>query len=351
MPTKNPSSPSGGSSVRNAVRRALAVSAVVAIGAGTLAAKAAPTAAPYPQAVTLQMLDVSSGSVNANESENASAAAGPALPTSRAAAGNQNIPVILSGDSALHTIIVTGTRRVGVTEATSLSPIDVVTPTELAATGTTNLNVALSILLPSFNFPQSSVTDATDASEPAQLRGLSPNETLVLIDGKRVHDTSIVNVDGEYGRGSSPVDLSAIPINAIASIEVLRDGAAAQYGSGAIAGVINIILKKGAKGGSAFFTGGQYIRGDGRTVSGGVDQGVALGKKGWVRVSFDGTRQGGTNRANPDFRFPGDPLYGKTTVHYGLPDEHSLQGAINMQYDFSSAAHLYGFAIVNHRDV
>jgi len=345
MPTMIPSSPSGGASVRRAVNRAVAIGAIVAIGAGTMGAKAAPGAASDPQSGASQAFGVSSGSASVGT------VADPALATAQASAAAQNLPMIPAGDSALHTVIVTGTRQVGITEATSLSPIDVVTPTELAATGTTNLNTALSILLPSFNFPQSSVTDATDASEPAQLRGLSPNETLVLIDGKRVHDTSIVNVDGEYGRGSSPVDLSAIPINAIASIEVLRDGAAAQYGSGAIAGVINIILKKGAKGGSAFVTGGQYIRGDGRTVSGGVDQGLALGKKGWVRVSLDGTREGGTNRANPDFRFPGDPLYGKTTVHYGLPDEHSLQGAINMQYDFSSAAHLYGFAIVNHRDV
>jgi iron complex outermembrane receptor protein len=306
---------------------------------------------PDPPADLPQGFAAPSGSSNANESASVGPQADPALPSAQVAAASPTLPALPSANSALHTVIVTGTRQIGMTEATSLSPIDVVTPAELAATGATNLNTALSILLPSFNFPQSTITDATDASEPAQLRGLSPNETLVLIDGKRVHDTSIVNVDGEYGRGSSPVDLGAIPMNAIDHIEVLRDGAAAQYGSGAIAGVINIILKKGPKGGSAFLTGGQYVRGDGRTVTGGVDEGMALGKKGWVRVSFDGTRQGGTNRANPDFRFPGDPMYGKTTVHYGLPDVHSLQAAINMQYDFSPEVHLYGFTIVNHRDV
>ena len=277
----------------------------------------------------------------------ADAAAGPAADPPP----SETVLSIPRAPSALHTVIVTGTREVGVTEATSLSPIDVVTPTELAATGATNLNSALSVLLPSFNFPQSTITDATDASEPAQLRGLSPNETLVLINGKRVHDTAITNVDGEFGRGSSPVDLGAIPINAIDHIEVLRDGAAAQYGSGAIAGVINIILKRGPRGGSSFLSAGQYIKGDGRTVTGGVDDGVALGSKGWVRVSLNGTRQGSTNRANPDFRFPGDPLYGHTTVHYGLPDEHTLQAAINMQYDFSPEVHLYGFTVVNHSNV
>ncbi len=267
------------------------------------------------------------------------------------AATRSTVLSVADATSALHTVVVTGTRELGVTEATSLSPIDVVTPAQLVATGTTNLASALSILLPSFNFPQSTLTDATDASEPAQLRGLSPNETLVLIDGKRLHDTSIVNVDGSFGRGSSPVDLSAIPISAIDHIEVLRDGAAAQYGSGAIAGVINIILKGGAHGGSAFLTAGQFVRGDGRTVTGGADDGVALGTKGWVRVSFDGTRQSPTNRANPEDIFPGDPMYGKVTTHWGLPAVRSLQGAINMQYDFSPEVQLYGFTVINHRNV
>ena len=282
----------------------------------------------------------------------ASAPAPPDPPLLATPAAINRTPPAPSGmNSALRTVVVTGTREVGVTEASSLSPIDVVTPAELAATGASNLASALSVLLPSFNFPQSSVTDATDASEPAQLRGLSPNETLVLIDGKRVHTTSITNVDDTFARGSSPVDLSAIPMNAIDHIEVLRDGAAAQYGSGAIAGVINIILKGGARGGSANLTVGQFLRGDGRTVTGGVDEGVPLGRKGWVRFSFDGTRQGSTNRANPELLFPGDPMYGKVTMHYGLAEVHSLQGSINMQYDFSAEVHLYGFTVINHRDV
>ena len=267
------------------------------------------------------------------------------------AAASEPMLAVAQHRSPLHTVIVTGTRSVGMTEATSMSPIDVITPASLAATGTSNLASALSVLLPSFNFPQSSLTDATDASEPAQLRGLSPNETLVLIDGKRVHTTSITNVDGSVGRGSSPVDLSAIPIDAIDHIEVLRDGAAAQYGSGAIAGVINIILKRGPEGGNADVTVGQYLKGDGRTISGGGDAGLALGRHGWVRVTFDGTRQGSTNRAGPETFFPGDPTYGTVTTHYGLPETHSLQGTINMQYDFSPEVHLYGFTVINHRDV
>ncbi|MDA3915184.1 TonB-dependent receptor plug domain-containing protein, partial [Oleiagrimonas sp.] len=131
----------------------------------------------------------------------------------------------------LQTIVVTGTRGLPRTEADSMSPIDVLSPQDLKNTGSTNLATALRSLLPSLNFPQPSVTDATDATQPAQLRGLSPDETLVLINGKRMHTTSVVNINGSLGRGSSPVDLNAIPMNAIDHIEVLRDGAAAQYGS------------------------------------------------------------------------------------------------------------------------
>ncbi|NNM61144.1 MAG: TonB-dependent receptor [Steroidobacteraceae bacterium] len=251
----------------------------------------------------------------------------------------------------MQTVVVTGTRERDRTVATSLSPIDVLTPQDITATGATNLAQALRVLLPSFNFPQPSVTDATDATQPAQLRGLSPDQTLVLVDGKRQHTTSIVNVNGTLGRGSSPVDLNAIPISAIDHIEVLRDGAAAQYGSDAIAGVINIILKHGPNHGSASLTGGQYDQGDGRTWQGGADAGVAIGSRGWVRLSIDGEHQDPTNRAGPDPRFPTDPTYGKVTFHYGLPQLKAEQAALNLQYDFTPQVELYAFSLFNHRDV
>jgi iron complex outermembrane receptor protein len=118
---------------------------------------------------------------------------------------------------------------------------------ELLSTGSTELATVLSRLLPSMNFPRPSGADASDAVRPAQLRGLSPDQTLVLVNGKRRHTSAVVNVNGTLGRGSAPVDLNAIPLAAIDHVEVLRDGAAAQYGSDAIAGVVNIILKKGAE--------------------------------------------------------------------------------------------------------
>ena len=105
-------------------------------------------------------------------------------------------------------------------------------------------------LAPSFNFPRPTVSDGTDSVRPATLRGLGPDQVLVLINGKRRHQTALIHINSTIGRGSAGVDLNAIPVAAIERIEILRDGAAAQYGSDAIAGVINIVLKSGASPGA-----------------------------------------------------------------------------------------------------
>jgi iron complex outermembrane receptor protein len=252
----------------------------------------------------------------------------------------------------LATIIVTGTHAQDRTAADSLKPIDVLTPADLAATGAPDLDTALRTLLPSFNFPQPSQLGTTDATLPAQLRGLAPDETLVLIDGKRQHTTSIVNVAGpNVGRGSSPVDLSAIPISAIARIEVLRDGAAAQYGSDAIAGVINIILKGGADHGAASVTRGQRAHGEGDTWQGGADGGFALGRRGWMHLAANYVNQDPTNHIGPDVRFPADPRYAEIDAHYGLPKSLARQATVNAQYDLGEHAQLYAFGVYNARDV
>ena len=273
------------------------------------------------------------------------------LAVGTAAAQTQDVDTRSKQPSQLQETVVTGTRMLDRTAADSLAPIDVLSPIDLQTTGATDLSSALRMLLPSFNFPQPSVTDATDATMPAQLRGLAPDHTLVLINGKRQHTTSVVNVNGSIGRGSSPVDINAIPINAIDHIEVLRDGAAAQYGSDAIAGVINIILKSGAEGGSAILGGGQYDRGDGRTWNAGADAGLAIGAEGWLHASVNATRQQPTSRAGRDVRFPDDPSYDTVTFKYGLPESKAQQAAVNLQYSFSPQAELYGFALVNHRSV
>ena len=123
-------------------------------------------------------------------------------------------------------VIVTGTRRTGRTVADSTVPIDVIGGDELAKTGLTETNKILNQLVPSFNFPQPSIADGTDVLRPATLRGLSPDQTLVLVNGKRRHVSALLNINGTVGRGSSAVDLNLIPTLAIERVEVLRDGAA-----------------------------------------------------------------------------------------------------------------------------
>jgi len=158
----------------------------------------------------------------------------------------------------VETIIVTGTRRKDRTMSESTVPIDIISADDLQKSGMTETNQLLAALLPSFNFPEPSITDGTDHVKPAVLRGLAPDHVLVLVNGKRRHSSALLNVNGSVGRGSSAVDMNMIPSAAIKRIEVLRDGAAAQYGSDAIAGVINIVLKNSDEGGSLVASYGQY---------------------------------------------------------------------------------------------
>jgi iron complex outermembrane receptor protein len=156
-------------------------------------------------------------------------------------------------------IIVTGTRRTDRTVADSPVPVDVLSAESLSQSGHTEINRALTQEVPSFNFPQPSITDGTDVIRPATLRGLGPDQTLVLINGKRRHTSALLNINGSVGRGTSAVDVNLIPTIALSRVEVLRDGAAAQYGSDAIAGVINFQLRSARSGGKATATYGQYF--------------------------------------------------------------------------------------------
>ena len=155
-------------------------------------------------------------------------------------------------------IVVTGTRRTDRTLADSPVPIDVIGEEAISNSGQTETNRILNDLVPSFNFPQPSIADGTDALRPATLRGLSPDQTLVLVNGKRRHVSALLNINGTVGRGSAAVDLNQIPGLAISRIEVLRDGASSQYGSDAIAGVINIQLRSASSGGRVTATYGRY---------------------------------------------------------------------------------------------
>lgn len=248
------------------------------------------------------------------------------------------------------TVVVTGTRARNRTVADSESPVDILSNKDLSSTGSDELATVLSRLLPSFNFPRPSGGDASDAVRPAQLRGLSPDQTLVLINGKRRHTSAVVNVNGTEGRGSAPVDLNAIPLSAIDHIEVLRDGAAAQYGSDAIAGVVNIILKKGPTGGEIEVGAGEYSKHDGNQADVRANGGFALGNNGWLRLSADIANQDPTNRAGADFRNPLEPLYGQVNQRYGDPASQPKNFFFNSQYSLTDDVEFYSFGNYSERN-
>jgi len=220
--------------------------------------------------------------------------------------------------------ITVGSRAPGA-EAERAVPVDVFTAEEIQSTGATETMAVIQALAPSFNFPRPTISDGTDTVRPATLRGLGPDQVLVLVNGKRRHQTALIHINSTIGRGSAGVDLNAIPVAAIARIEVLRDGAAAQYGSDAIAGVINIVLKSGPspagleiRGGGNFGAfqdvfGTDHDFSDGGTLDTSGSYGVAVGG-GSLTVAGEYRDRKGTNRAGPD---TGDPFSPQPNIHWG----------------------------------
>ena len=238
-------------------------------------------------------------------------------------------------DDSGNEIIVTGTRAEGRTRLDSVSPVDVLSGASLQRQGTTELAAALATVAPSIDFPRPSANDATDAIRPATLRGLSPDQTLVLINGIRGHTSANLNTNGTVGRGSAAVDLNTIPTVALDRVEVLRDGASAQYGSDAIAGVVNLRLREARSGGGANVTFGTFatqydaartsrsVR-DGESVTISGWKGFGLGSDGFLTLSGEYVARQPTNRADIDPRGPapqrirarfGDPQIEQGTVY------------------------------------
>ncbi|HRP71705.1 MAG TPA: TonB-dependent receptor [Luteimonas sp.] len=254
--------------------------------------------------------------------------------------------------STLDTLIVTGTRVTDRTAAESTSPIDIISPEILQSTGTVELATALSRAIPSLNFPRAAINDGTDAMRPAQLRGLAPDHTLVLVNGKRYHPGALVNVNGSQGRSSSPVDLNSIPISAIERVEVLRDGASAQYGSDAIAGVINIVLKGSDSGGSASLTAGQYSAGDGRQYQGLADAGFKLGESGKVHFAVQLGHQDQTDRARPFLGTvtPTSVPGGRVVQRYGDPEVDHGSFLYNGEFGITDYLTFYSYGLYTKRE-
>src|ERR1700742_4543667 len=182
-------------------------------------------------------------------------------------------------------VIVTGTRSTARTVTTSLAPIDVLSASTLEKSGKISTRDLISTLIPSANTSNSGA-GASFAIKTLSIRGLAGDQTLVLVNGKRRHNTSILFVNGTTQNGQSPPDLDLIPSESIDHIEVLRDGASAQYGSDALAGVINIILKKQPDHGSLSVLGGKYIDGGGLTEQGTGNVGLKVGE-GSLNLSLD----------------------------------------------------------------
>lgn len=251
----------------------------------------------------------------------------------------------------LDTIVVTGTRSLKRSKTDSLQPIDVISAQELTErTGSSELGTALSKIIPSINFPRPTVVDGTELVRPVQLKGLSPDQVLVLVNGKRRHTGAFINLGGTIGRGSAPTDLNAIPVSAISRIEVLREGASARYGSDAIAGVVNIILKADPKTGEAGIRYGIYDKGDGEQKQSYVSGGTRLGDYGYAIFSGEWQDNQATNRAGLDLRDPNATTYGQRTFRFGDPKSDEVKAAFNAGFDLSDTVELYGFSTYSHRN-
>ena len=236
-------------------------------------------------------------------------------------AGQAEVTVRLAPIQTIESVVVVGTRSIGRRALQAPVPIEVVSREQLSLTGQSETGRVLQMLVPSFNFSSSTISDGTDALRPATLRGLGPDQTLVLVNGKRRHKSALLHVNTSVGRGTAGTDFNAIPSAAIERIEVLRDGAAAQYGSDAIAGVINIVLKDDVDTGGADIYWGQTYEGDGDTWNGNANYGMKVGESGFLNLTAEIRDRGRTNRAG----LTGTRQYDWTEVNQGRLADNTLE--------------------------
>ncbi|MET0266087.1 MAG: TonB-dependent receptor [Duganella sp.] len=239
------------------------------------------------------------------------------------------------------TVVVLGSRTVAKTALDTSAPVGLISLKDLQTAGPLELGKLLQTLDPSFNFSSTFVSDGTDSIRPATLRSLGPDQVLVLVNGKRRHQQALVNVQQTVGRGSAGTDINAIPLAAIHHIEVLRDGAAAQYGSDAIAGVINIVLKSQVKETSLSGTYGSHSEGDGDLYSASANTGVALGQDGgFLNLTLEARKRGETNRAGPDSLRVNPP---RITQHLGDSNTRDLYFWWNAGLPIDKDSEFYAF--------
>jgi iron complex outermembrane recepter protein len=256
----------------------------------------------------------------------------------------------------LEEIVVTGTRKVGQSPTETISPVDLIGGELIAEQAAFDLTESLTKISPALNTQRYPIADGTALVRPVTLRNLSPDHTLVLMNGARRHRSALVNLQlaplGTINQGSQAVDFAAFPAAAIERVEVLRDGASAQYGSDAIAGVINVILKDANEGFSVSGQYGEYYEGDGERLTVSANAGFPLTAEGFVNLTGEYSTSDITSRGNarPDAEAVG-AIVGNDAVplgglgqRWGDPDVEALKFLVNAGLDISEDLELYGYA-------
>ncbi|MEN1727694.1 MAG: TonB-dependent receptor, partial [Pseudomonadota bacterium] len=286
------------------------------------------------------------------------------LPSVQAQTESQDNETETAAD--LDDLVVIGTRSETRTVFDTPVPVDVIDERVLQSTGAVagELGQALATVAPSFFFPRQSNSGSSDLVRAGQLRGLSPDQLLVLVNGKRRHTSAIVNSETKIGRGTAAVDFNTIPLNAISRVEILRDGAGAQYGSDAIAGVINIVLDRSA--GLDLSAGyGQHDTDldpinrsitDGETITADIKYGWALAEDGFFKLGLSLRDRDGTNRAGFDTipffeaQTPANlALRGQRNYAIGDPDVEEINAWFNTEISLGDGT-LYGFGTLADRE-
>ncbi len=252
----------------------------------------------------------------------------------------------------LEEVVVVGTRRRDRSAADSPVPVDVVTGDDFLAHGDTDMDNLLSATVPSYNVSMEPISDAATFIRPATLRSLAPDATLVLVNGKRRHRAAVIALLGAgISGGSQGPDLSAIPAIALDRLEVLRDGASAQYGSDAIAGVMNFVLKSDSDGSMFDVKLGSHFEGDGNAVTFAANKGFALTDAGFANISFEWKEQDPTSRStqrpdaqglidagNSNVRTPAAQIWGQPEIS----GDHKLFGNFGIDLGNGSEAYAFG---------
>ena len=274
-------------------------------------------------------------------------------------------PAAFSQDSEeelLEEVITTGTRRQGQSPTETMSPIDVLAGTAISNQATFDLTDGLTKIAPSLNTQRFPIADGTAFIRPVSLRNLSPDQTLVLVNGTRRHRSPLVNLQlaplGTVNQGAQAVDFSALPSMAIKRVEVLRDGASAQYGSDAIAGVVNVILKDANEGISLSAQTGEYFEGDGTRTTIAANGGFSLGDNGFLNVTIESstadTTSRGVQRADcqPVIDFVGEGVVPLDDLcqRWGDPDVETLKVFLNAGIDINDSTEIYGHASFSDND-